>query len=98
LGNNLVNSTSYNSRLQPNAIKLGTASAPTLVLGLFYDYGTTNNNGNVLGITASGGGVAFTQTCIYDALNRLVTAQEAGSWSQTNGYDRCGNRWMVKPS
>jgi len=32
----------------------------------------------------------------YDALNRLQTAQEnsGASWSQTNGYDRYGNRWI----
>jgi hypothetical protein len=28
-------------------------------------------------------------------LNRLETAQEGASWSQTNGYDRYGNRWIV---
>ena len=36
------------------------------------------------------------QTATYascNALNRLVTAQ-TGAWTQTNGYDRYGNRWV----
>ena len=30
-----------------------------------------------------------------DSLNRLTTSNENGAnWSQTNGYDRYGNRWI----
>ena len=44
----------------------------------------------------AGGGLSYTQSFTYDSLNRLATAQEnsGSSWSQTNGYDRYGNRWI----
>jgi len=63
---------------------------------LGYSYGTTNNNGDVLTHTYSGGGLSYAQTFGYDSLNRLATANEnsGSSWSQTNGYDRYGNRWI----
>jgi len=40
--------------------------------------------------------LSYTQSFSYDSLNRLSTAQEnnGASWSQTNGYDRYGNRWI----
>jgi RHS repeat-associated protein len=95
-GNNLVHAVSYNSRLQPIEIKLGTSGAPSSIIDLDYSYGATNNNGNVQSIAYNGGGLSYTQTFAYDALNRLTTAQENSgtSWSQTNGYDRYGNRWI----
>lgn len=95
-GNNLIHAVSYNNRLQPVEIKLGTSGAPASVVDLIYSYGTTNNNGNVQSVAYTGGGLSYTQTFAYDALNRLSTAQENGgtNWSQTNGYDRYGNRWI----
>ncbi|HEX7771477.1 MAG TPA: RHS repeat-associated core domain-containing protein, partial [Pyrinomonadaceae bacterium] len=95
-GNNLIHAISYNNRLQPSEIKLGTSSVPTSIIDLIYSYGTTNNNGNVQSIAYNGGGLSYTQTFAYDALNRLTTAQENSgtNWSQTNGYDRYGNRWI----
>jgi len=36
-----------------------------------------------------------TQTFAYDELNRLTTSQEGASWSQTNSYDKYGNRSIV---
>ena len=70
---------------------------PTSIILLVYSYGTTNNNGNVLTATYNGGGLSYTQTFGYDALNRLTTAQEnsGANWSQTNSYDRYGNRSIV---
>jgi RHS repeat-associated protein len=95
-GNSLIHSITYNNRLQPNEIKLGTSGAPTSIMGLVYNYGTTNNNGNVQSLGYSGGGLSYTQTFGYDALNRLTTSQEnsGSNWSQTNAYDRYGNRWI----
>ncbi|HEV2835744.1 MAG TPA: RHS repeat-associated core domain-containing protein [Pyrinomonadaceae bacterium] len=96
-GNGLIHAVNYNNRLQPTEIKLGTGGAPTSVVGLTYNYGTTSNNGNLLSISCSGGGLSYTQAFGYDALNRLTTSQETNggtSWSQTNGYDRYGNRWI----
>src|ERR1043166_2598590 len=94
-GNGLIHAIDYNNRLQATQIKLGTSGNPTSVISLGYTYGTTSNNGNVLTHTYSGGGLSYTQSFGYDALNRLMTASESGSaWSQTNGYDRYGNRWV----
>ena len=94
-GNSLIHKLSYNNRLQPTEIKLGTSGNPTSVIGLTFNYGTTNNNGNVLSTTYAGGGLNYTQSFGYDTLNRLSTATETNggtSWSQTNAYDRYGNR------
>ena len=95
-GNSLIHAVTYNNRLQANEIKLGTSGAPTSVIDLTYSYGTTNNNGNVQSIGYSGGGLSYTQSFGYDALNRLTTSNEnsGSSWSQTNGYDQYGNRWI----
>ena len=96
-GNGLIHAMSYNNRLQTDQIKLGTAGSPTSVVGLTYNYGTTTNNGNILSVSYSGGGLSYTQSFGYDGLNRLTTSQETNggtSWSQTNGYDRYGNRWV----
>jgi RHS repeat-associated protein len=93
--NSLIHAVSYNNRLQSTEIKLGTSGNPTSVLDLTDNYGTTNNNGNVQSIGYSGGGLSYTQGFGYDALNRLTTSSESGSsWSQTNAYDRYGNRWI----
>ncbi|MCV4821017.1 hypothetical protein OFM15_33575, partial [Escherichia coli] len=43
--------TQFNSRLQPVQIGLGTSVASQNLLKLNYDYGTTQNNGNVLSQT-----------------------------------------------
>ena len=92
-GNNLIHAISYNNRLQATEIKLGTSGNPTSVISLTYNYGTTNNNGNVLSHGYSGGGLSYTQSFGYDSLNRLTNSSESGSsWSQTNVYDRYGNR------
>jgi len=39
--------------------------------------------------------LSYTQSFGYDQLNRLTTSQEGASWSQTNSYDRYGNRSIV---
>ncbi len=73
-------------------------------------YGATAgvNNGNVREqkIWAKKGNGTYLnllQTYDYDGLNRLTVFGESvlgggssgGSWTQTNGYDRWGNRWAV---
>jgi RHS repeat-associated protein len=98
MGNGLVEQTTFNQRLQPVQIKLGTVTSPSSVVQLDYGYGTTNNNGNLLSqtITApktTGGSLVLTQTYGYDALNRLQSAGENGTaWQQTYDCDRFGNR------
>jgi hypothetical protein len=82
LGNGLWESTQFNSRLQPVQIGLGTSVASQNLLKLNYDYGTNDNNGNVLSQTITvpsvGTNQGFTavQNYSYDSLNRLKSAVE----------------------
>jgi RHS repeat-associated protein len=96
LGNGLWEHTILNSRLQPQEIGLGSTSTNSTVLQLQYDYGASDNNGNVHSQTISVGSSTFVQTYGYDKLNRLKTASETPSggtgWQQTFTYDRYGNR------
>jgi YD repeat-containing protein len=90
--NNIVETRDYNSRLQPLHIQ----ASGLLTLG--YDYGTTQNNGNLQSQTITRGSQTWNQTYAgcYDGANRLTCASEsgAGSWSQGYGYDNFGNRWL----
>ena len=102
LGNGHWESTIFNSRLQPEHIKLGLTQGTGNLLQLDYSYGTTADNGNVQSQTITvptiGAGTGFTavQNYTYDSLNRLHDAAEtiAGpqTWKQTFTYDRYGNR------
>src|SRR6266571_6869132 len=106
----ITNSFAYNKRLQPLTMS---ATAPSqTVFSIGYDFhagngtaGTGTDNGNVFGIinykdTTHG----RDQTFSYDALNRLLTAQNAGTdcsakvlqnkteyWGNSYGYDAWGN-------
>src|SRR5262249_38711667 len=100
LGNGKWEHANFNSRLQPTEIGLGTSSADSSLLKLVYDFGTTNNNGNVLSqqIVISSAAMDVKQNYSYDALNRLATATEIKTsdssvqWQQTYDIDRFGNR------
>jgi RHS repeat-associated protein len=97
LGNNLWEHTSYNSRLQPIEIGLGTTQAGVDRLKLNYFYGTINNNGNLQSQTVTvPNGPTLSQNYAYDALNRLKSVEEINGatqcWKQTFIYDRYGNR------
>ncbi len=107
LGNGKFETTAFNSRLQPTQIGLGSSATNQGLLKLNYDYGTTNNNGNVLSQTITvptigqATGFVATQAYSYDSLNRLKQATEnitlnggsqTPSWQQTYTFDRYGNR------
>ncbi len=104
LGNGRFENTAFNSRLQPTQIGLGSSATNQGLLKLNYDYGSTNNNGNVLSQTITvptvGQTPGFTavQNYTYDSLNRLKSATEnidgnpTPSWQQTYTFDRYGNR------
>ena len=95
LGNSLWETTQYNSRLQPSAIKLGTSAGSDGVFGSALGYETSgDNNGNVLSQTITGSGLSVTQNYTYDELNRLSGASEGSTWSRTFGYDAYGNMWL----
>jgi YD repeat-containing protein len=102
LGNGKWENTQFNSRLQPTQIGLGSSATNQGLLKLNFDYGSTDNNGNVKSqqiTTPTVGNVAgftATQTYTYDSLNRLKDAKEMiganQQWKQTFTYDRFGNR------
>jgi len=109
LGNQLWEHTNFNNRLQPIEIGLGTGQTGTASvdrLKLSYDYGSTDNNGNVKSQTitvptiGSVAGTTLTQCYGYDEFNRLKSAEEksgaacTGSviWTQKFTYDQQGNR------
>jgi RHS repeat-associated protein len=102
-GDGLVEAWTYNSRLQPGSISVGSAGSPTSVLGLSLYYCASKvqfcnaNNGNLQ--TETLGLLGVDQGFTYDPANRLLTANEASgsTWSQTYGYDVFGNRWVVTP-
>jgi YD repeat-containing protein len=94
----------YNKRLQPVTMSATTPSQTVYSIG--YDFHVGNgNNGNVFGITnykdtTHGRNQAFT----YDVLNRVISAQNAGTdcsattvngkteyWGNSYGYDAWGN-------
>jgi RHS repeat-associated protein len=98
----ITNSFSYNQRLQP--INMSAASPSATVFSLNYDFHSGNsNNGNVFGIT-NNKDTSRNQTFTYDALNRLISAQNAGTdcnktlsggqteyWGNNYSYDAWGN-------
>jgi RHS repeat-associated protein len=104
LGNGRFENTQFNSRLQPTQIGLGSNAASQNLLKLNFDYGVTDNNGNVKSQTITtptvGNIAGFTavQTYNYDSLNRIKEATEninnnqTPNWKQTFIYDRYGNR------
>jgi RHS repeat-associated protein len=104
----ITNAFSYNKRLQPLNMS-ATASSQT-VFSIGYDFhsgvgtsGSGTNNGNIFGIT-NYKDTTRNQTFTYDPLNRLISAQNAGTdcavnvlagnkkfWGNTYGYDAWGN-------
>lgn len=96
MGNTVVENTTYNDRLQMSG--LAAAKGGNTLLSLGYGYGAaTANNGDVLSQTIGSGAATFSQTYLYDPLNRLKRIDESASgtasgtwWNQYN-YDRYGN-------
>lgn len=98
----IANTFSYNNRLQP--IKMSAASPSQTVFSIGYDFHLSNgDNGNVWGITNNKDNTR-NQSFTYDTLNRLTSAQNAGTncaattvngkseyWGNSYGYDAWGN-------
>jgi RHS repeat-associated protein len=107
LGNGLWESVKVNDRFQTTEISLGTSAGSGNRLKLEYDYGMTQNNGNVLSqkitVPAIGtvSGFVAVQSYEYDSLNRLKSAvetpygQTTENWRQVFDYDRYGNRTVI---
>ncbi len=104
----ITNSFSYNKRLQPVAMSAATPGQTVFSIG--YDFhagngtaGSGTDNGNVWGIY-NYKDRNRDQTFTYDALNRLISAQNAGTdcsatvlggnkkyWGNNYAYDAWGN-------
>jgi RHS repeat-associated protein len=83
---------------------MSAASPNGTILSLSYDFHQGNDNGNVWGIT-NNKDASRSQTFTYDPLNRLISAQNAGTdcsqmtltpqqtkyWGNNYGYDAWGN-------
>jgi RHS repeat-associated protein len=96
------NAFAYNKRLQPLAMSATAPSQTVYSIGYDFHY-SAGNNGNVFGIT-NYKDANRNQTFTYDALNRLTSAQNAGTdciakvlqnkseyWGNNYGYDAWGN-------
>lgn len=106
LGSALWEETTFNNRLQPLQMRLGTTAGGSERWSLTNNYGSTANNGNVTQQTLQIPGLAaIAQHYRYDELNRLLRAVEnpvnaaapvcpdaGSSWCQEFGYDVFGNR------
>ena len=98
LGNGKWENAQFNSRLQPTQLGLGTSATDQSLWKVAYDYGTTDNNGNVKQQTISVPSMTpLEQNYTYDSLNRIKSASEkiqnaSETWKQTFTYDRYGNR------
>jgi RHS repeat-associated protein len=101
-GNTITNSFSYNTRLQP--VQMTAVSSSQTVFSLEYNFHLgAGDNGNVWGIVNDRDSTR-SQSFTYDALNRLTSAQNAGTdctqstangktkyWGNAYGYDAWGN-------
>jgi RHS repeat-associated protein len=99
----ITNAFSYNKRLQPVDMSVTAPSQTVFSIGYDFHAGTRTDNGNVFGIT-NYKDTTRNQTFTYDSLNRLISAQNAGTdcnatvlggnkkfWGNTYGYDAWGN-------
>jgi RHS repeat-associated protein len=108
-GNTITNSFTYNPRLQP--VNMSAVSPTATVFSLSYNFNLgAGDNGNVLEIT-NNKDTTRNQTFTYDTLNRLTTAQNAGTncaaptvngkneyWGNSYGYDAWGNLMQKTPT
>ena len=98
----ITNTLTYNKRLQPGTISAATPSATVFSIGYDFHFGN-GDNGDVFGIT-NYKDQSRNQTFTYDPLNRLLSAQNAGTdcaattangkteyWGNTYTYDAWGN-------
>ena len=106
-GNSLVETDTTNNRLQMASIQLGTSTNPSSVMSLAYNYGSSNNNGNVLNQTitrfnpTTQAFQTWTQSYGYqdgtgDQLNRLTCAAETPTASGVtcdNNVASTGANW-----
>ncbi len=107
--NGLNQQFTWNDRLQMVSTSAGTTPGSYLQLGFLPCANGTStcatNNGNIQLQTAWTPNMSATQNYIYDANNRLKSAQESETisgrggpgWKQVFGYDTVGNRYLSVP-
>jgi RHS repeat-associated protein len=102
-GNNVWRDLGYlTAQLQPAGYWDTINEDPNRFLRLEYPHwGITNDNGTLQSTQVYAGAPAqwptlpnATQTFQYDGVNRLISASEGSSWSQSYSYDAYGNMWM----
>jgi RHS repeat-associated protein len=100
MGNGVVETRVYNSRLQPMKIQAG---GLLTLLNCYHASDDSNcpilttvsgNNGNVQGQAINRGGQGWSFKYSYDGVDRLSFASETNHWQQNYGYDQYGNRWI----
>ena len=96
-GNGLIETVTYNNRLQPTQLRNYNPTTNADVLNLSYGYTNSAgaNNGNVTSLDSTATQI-FMRTYTYDSLNRLWTmsspADASGCYGLAWTYDRYGNR------
>jgi RHS repeat-associated protein len=121
-GNGLIHSMGYNNRLQTTEVRLGRLDNMESIFGIYNIFGTASNpnvsdpditllaqnNGNIARIKYFiSGTLQYTQTLLYDGVDRIQYAvehnngnytDEARAWYKTCEYDRWGNRGIKTAS
>jgi RHS repeat-associated protein len=96
-GNGLIETVTYNNRLQPTQLRNYNPTTNTDVLNLSYGYTNSAgaNNGNVTSFNSTATQI-FMRTYTYDSLNRLSTlfspTDASGCYGLSWTYDLYGNR------
>jgi RHS repeat-associated protein len=96
-GNGLIETVTYNNRLQPTQLRNYNPTTNADVLNLSYGYTNSAgaNNGNVTSLNSTATQI-FMRSYTYDSLNRLWTmsspADASGCYGLAWTYDRYGNR------
>ena len=98
--------TNWSRRTRPTSACKQTAFRWAASCRLGFNYGTTNNNGNLLSQTITRGSQTWVQSYAYDSLNRISCANEnpttaltcaagTGNWARTYGADPWANEWVA---
>ncbi len=105
-GNQVARSFTYTNRLSLSSYWDAFQNSPSNYLfAVQENWGTTNNNGNLLGETIWKGGPAplssmsqATRSYGYDTVNRLTAASDSSGWNRQFDYDAWGNMWVTANS
>ncbi len=98
-GNNLARVFQYNSRLQMVSAWDAVGNSSNAYLFMLYpNWGSTTNNGNLIGAQTYAGGPGpqssltfFNEAFAYDGANRLSWGNDTGPWERNFSYDPYGN-------